>query len=70
MAHPLLPLLILVLVLGIGSLLAYAIYTVATDVAQKTARKMEKKNVTFSREGMKVGVREVGEENYVARTQK
>ena len=70
MAHPLLPLFILILVVGVGGLVGYIIYSIATDIADKTAQKMEKKNVTFSREGMKVGVKEVRDENYVAQTQR
>ena len=45
-------------------------YTIATDVADKTSKKMEKKNISFGKEGMKIGVKEVKNENYVDQTQR
>ncbi|KAI9874171.1 MAG: hypothetical protein M1830_010105 [Pleopsidium flavum] len=65
----LLPFILLLVLLGIATFLAYAIYTIVSDVASKTQKKMEEKNVSFSKEGMKVGVREVQNENYVDQTQ-
>ena len=46
------------------------VYTIATDVAEKTSKKMEKKNISFGKDGMKIGVKEVGNENYVDQTQR
>jgi len=66
----LLPFILLLLLVGIATFIAYAIYTIASDVASKTQKKMEEKNVSFSKEGLKVGVREVRNENYVDRTQR
>ena len=70
MAHPLLPLLVLtILLLGAG-VVGYVVYTIATDVAQKTNKSMEDHHITFSKDGMKVGVKHVKEEDYVANTQR
>ena len=66
----LVPLVILFIVLAVAIFVGYAIYTIATDVADKTSKKMEKKNVKFGREGMKIGVKELKTENYVDQTQR
>ena len=66
----LVPLVILFLVLAFAAFIGYAAYTIATDVADKTSKKMEKKNVSFGKEGMKIGVKEIKTENYVDQTQK
>lgn len=64
------PLAIFFIVLGVAAFIGYAIYTIATDVAEKTSKKMEKKNISFGKEGMKIGVKEVRNENYVDQTQR
>lgn len=66
----LVPLVVLFIVLAIVAFVGYAIYTIATDIADKTSKKMEKKNVSFGKEGMKIGVKEVKTENYVDQTQR
>lgn len=66
----LVPLIVLALCLVFAAFVGYAIYTIATDVADKTSKKMEKKNVSFGKEGMKIGVKEVRTENYVDQTQR
>lgn len=66
----LLPLVLLAVTLTVAAAIGYIIYSIATDVAGKTAKKMEQKNVVFSKEGMKVGVREVRGEDYVGKTQR
>ncbi|MCJ1322290.1 hypothetical protein MMC15_007638 [Xylographa vitiligo] len=58
MAHPVLSLILLVTVLGFFGFVGYIAYSIAQDVASKAAKKMEDKNIRFSKEGMKVGVRE------------
>lgn len=63
------PLLIFFLVLIVAAFIGYVVYTIATDVADKTSKKMEKKNIKFGKEGMKIGVKEVRNENYVDQTQ-
>lgn len=66
----LLPLILLFLGLAVAGFIGFVIYTIATDIADKTSKKMEKRNVSFGKEGMKIGVKEVKTENYVDQTQK
>ena len=64
------PLVIFFVVLTVAAFIGYAVYTIATDVAEKTSKKMEKKNISFGKEGMKIGVKEIRNENYVDQTQR
>ena len=64
------PFLLLLMGLGVAAFIGYAAYTIATDIAEKTSKKMEKKNVSFGKDGMKIGVKEVKTENYVDQTQR
>lgn len=66
----LLPLLLLLILLSIIGFIAYATYTVATAVKTQTEKRMEKKHVVMTKDGMRVGVKEVGREGYVDRTQR
>ena len=66
----LVPLALLFLGLVFAAFVGFAIYSIATDIAEKTSEKMEKKNVSFGKEGMKIGVKEVRTENYVDQTQR
>jgi len=68
--HPLLPLALLTLFLLAAAFIGYAIYATATEIAQKTTKKMESKNVVFSKDGMRVGVKEVRGDVYVDGTQR
>lgn len=63
------PLVIFFVVLTVAAFIGYVIYTIATDVADKTSKKMEKKNISFGRDGMKIGIKELRNENYVDQTQ-
>ncbi|PYH80037.1 hypothetical protein BO82DRAFT_119971 [Aspergillus uvarum CBS 121591] len=63
------PLFILLGVLLVLAGIGYVAYSIVQDVSRHTRSKMEGKNVLFTREGMKVGVREVQEEEYVDRSQ-
>jgi len=63
------PLLVLLVVLGLAAFVGYAAYCVVNDVADKTSKKMEEKNVSFSKDGMRVGIKEKKTENYVDQTQ-
>ena len=64
------PLVIFFVVLTVAAFIAYAVYTIATDVADKTSKKMEKKNISFGKDGMKIGIKELRNENYVDQTQR
>ena len=66
----LVPLLIFFIVVVAAAFIGYVVYTIATDIAEKTSKKMEKKNISFGKEGMKIGVKEVRNENYVDQTQR
>ncbi len=66
----LVPLVIFFIVLAFVAFVGYAIYTIAMDVVDKSSKKMEEKNVSFGKEGMKIGVKEVKTENYVDQTQR
>ena len=68
--HPLAPLLILFTILGVLGFIGYAVYTISNDIADKTSKKMQKKNILVTKDGMKVGVKEVKEESYVDTTQR
>lgn len=70
MASRILPLIILFVVLAILAVVGFVVYSIVQDISDKTRDKMEKKNVMFTRDGMKVGVKEVNEEDYVDRSQR
>ena len=67
--HALIPLLILFLFIIIGGVVGFVVYTIATDIAAKTSKKMEDHNVTFNKDGLKIAVKEMKNEDYVDRTQ-
>ncbi|KAL4873389.1 hypothetical protein BDV12DRAFT_159897 [Aspergillus spectabilis] len=69
MTNRLIPLIILVIVVIVIAVIGFIAYSIVQEVSDKTKSKMEKRNVMFTREGMKVGVRQVGEEEYVDRSQ-
>ncbi|OOF89892.1 hypothetical protein ASPCADRAFT_21503, partial [Aspergillus carbonarius ITEM 5010] len=63
------PLFILFAILLVLGIIGYVIYSIVQDVTRTTRTKMEEKNVVFSRDGMKVGVKELEEEEYKDRSQ-
>ncbi|KAI9801661.1 MAG: hypothetical protein M1833_002343 [Piccolia ochrophora] len=65
----LLPLIVLAIVLGGLAFVGFQIYLMANNIADSTSKHLEKKNVLFTKDGMKVGVKEVNNENYVDQTQ-
>ncbi|KAI9712395.1 MAG: hypothetical protein M1820_001608 [Bogoriella megaspora] len=65
----LLPLIILFTIVGVAGFVGYHIYLVANDIGDKSRQRMEKKNINFSKDGMKVGVKELKNEEYADRTQ-
>lgn len=66
----LIPLFILLVTIIIFSVIAYIAYSIVQEVGKNTRSKMEKKNVMFTRDGVKVGVKELTEEDYVDRSQR
>lgn len=69
-AQNLIPLLILLVVVGILAAFGFVLYSIAQSVGQTTREKMEKKHVLFSKDGMKVGVKELKDEDYKDRSQR
>ncbi|KAL4906135.1 hypothetical protein BDW74DRAFT_177161 [Aspergillus multicolor] len=69
MANRLIPLVILLIVVIVLVVIGFIAYSIIQEVSDKTKSKMEKRNVMFTKDGMKVGVRQVGEEEYVDRSQ-
>ncbi|KAK8206686.1 hypothetical protein M8818_004520 [Zalaria obscura] len=65
----LLPLIILFVIIAGGSYIGYQIYLWSNEMADRGKRKMEKKHVTFTKDGMKVGVKELRDEEYADKTQ-
>ena len=57
-------------VLSVFAVIAYMVYMVLVDVQKKTKEKMERKNISMGRGGMKVGVKEVSAEQVTDSTQK
>jgi len=53
-----LSLIILFIVICVLAGIAFVVYTIVNDVTDKTKRKMEKKNISFGKDGMKVSVKE------------
>ncbi|KAL4820798.1 hypothetical protein BDW67DRAFT_180357 [Aspergillus spinulosporus] len=63
MANRLIPLVVLLIVVVVLAVIGFVAYSIIQEVSDKTKSKMEKRNVMFTKDGMKVGVREVGEED-------
>ncbi|KAL6167560.1 hypothetical protein ACJQWK_06980 [Exserohilum turcicum] len=66
----LIPLVILFAVVGGIGWTMYQIFLYSNELAQRGTKHMEKKNVVFSKDGAKVGVKELTAEKYTDRTQK
>ena len=65
-----LPLIITFILLVFVAVVGFVAYQIACDVADKTTKKMEKKNVSLSKDGLKVGVKEVSAEQVGDSTQR
>ncbi|KAJ9491430.1 hypothetical protein VN97_g1821 [Penicillium thymicola] len=68
-ARNLLPLILLLVFVGIIAAVGFVVYSIVQDVGKTTREKMERKNIAFTRDGMKVQVREVKDEAYKDQTQ-
>lgn len=66
----LLPLVILFAVVGGLGWVGYQIFLYSNELAERGVKKMEKKNVVFTKDGARVGVKEVTAEEYADKTQK
>ncbi|KAI1406307.1 hypothetical protein F4819DRAFT_441210 [Hypoxylon fuscum] len=65
----LLPLLILLAVIGGAGFVGYQIYLSVTKIRDDAERHMAKRNMVFTKDGLKVGVKHVEQEDYVDATQ-
>ncbi|KAF7929902.1 uncharacterized protein EAE97_009499 [Botrytis byssoidea] len=65
----LLPLLIFLVIVGAFAFVGYQVYLVTQQVSKSASDKMASKNVSFTKDGVKVGVKELKNENYVDKTQ-
>ncbi|KAJ5943916.1 hypothetical protein N7516_004084 [Penicillium verrucosum] len=68
-ARSILPLILLLVFVGILAAVGFVVYSIVQDVGKNTREKMERKNIAFTRDGMKVQVREVKDEAYKDQTQ-
>lgn len=64
------PLIILFLVVGVLAAVGFVVYTIVQDISNKTKARMEKKHIQFSKDGLKVSVKEVNDEEYKDQTQR
>ena len=70
-ATDLIPLVVLFGFVGIAAFVGYSMYTWSNELADRGRAKMEKKNISLSKDGgLKVGVRQVSDEEYEGKTQK
>jgi len=67
--HSVLPLIILVIVVAILSFIGYVVFTIVQDISHKAKEKMEKKHVSLTRDGVKVSVKQINDEDYKDRSQ-
>lgn len=65
-----LPLILLLLFVAVLVVVGYIVYTIAQDVSKNTRAKMERKHIAFTKDGMKVQVKELQDEQYKDRTQR
>ncbi|KAI5466500.1 hypothetical protein BGZ63DRAFT_400881 [Mariannaea sp. PMI_226] len=64
-----LPLIIVFAILGVFAWVGYHIYLSVTKIQQTASERMGKKNVVFTKDGMRVGVKHRNTENYIDSTQ-
>ncbi|PLB53032.1 hypothetical protein P170DRAFT_462830 [Aspergillus steynii IBT 23096] len=69
MGARIIPLVILLVVVSVLAVIGYIAWSIAQEVTRTTRSKMEKKNVVWTRDGMKVGVKELKDEEYKDRSQ-
>ncbi|KKK24738.1 hypothetical protein ARAM_006937 [Aspergillus rambellii] len=63
MENRLVPLIILLVAVLVLITIGYVVYSIVQEVGGKTRTKMEKKNLMFTKDGMKVGVKELDDED-------
>lgn len=69
MANSIVSLVLLLIAVTVLAVVGFVAWSIAHEVGHKTRQKLEKKHVSFSRQGMKVGVKEVTVEQQEDATQ-
>ncbi|KAF4512088.1 hypothetical protein G6O67_001270 [Ophiocordyceps sinensis] len=64
-----LPLVVALVVLSIIGFVLYQVYLSATKFRESASERMGKKNVVFTKDGVRVGVKQIQNEKYVDTTQ-
>ncbi|KPM40202.1 hypothetical protein AK830_g6370 [Neonectria ditissima] len=64
-----LPLLIVLAILAVGGWVGYQVYLSVAKIQETASERMGKKNVVFTKDGLRVGVKQMENENYVDATQ-
>ena len=59
-----LPLIILLIVLAVGTFIGLVVYGIVMEVKTKTKQKMKDHNVTMTRKGVTVALKELKDEDY------
>jgi hypothetical protein len=70
MANSIVSLVLLLIAVTVLAVVGFVAWSIAHEVGHKTRQKLEKKHVSFSRQGMKVGVKEVTVEQQEDATQR
>ncbi|KAL6852816.1 hypothetical protein ACO1O0_007364 [Amphichorda felina] len=63
------PLVILVFILAVVGYIGYHVYLSAQQIGESASQRMNRKNVVWTRDGVKVGVKSFKNEKYVDKTQ-
>ena len=66
----LLPLILLLIFISVGAAIGYVVWSIATDIATKASQQMEAKHIKFGKDGVRIEIKELNEEDYVADTQR
>jgi len=64
-----LPLVIFLIFLAGAAFVGYYIYLGATQIGESASERMNRKNVVWTKDGLKVGVKSIKQESYVDKTQ-
>ena len=64
------PLLIFAALVGVIAAVLLQVAKTAGDIVDNAGKRLEKKNVVVTKDGVKVGVKEIRNENYVDKTQR
>ncbi|KAH6890962.1 hypothetical protein B0T10DRAFT_560236 [Thelonectria olida] len=64
-----LPLIIVFVIIGVVAWVGYQIYLSVAKIQETASERMSKKNLVFTKDGMRVGIKQRNTENYVDATQ-